>query len=45
MTKNQIKRKIAEMEQFALVNPEQAKSLGFYNLIKKLRKDLEECKD
>lgn len=33
-----------ELEQFVLVNPEQAKTLGFEELIKKLRKDLEECK-
>lgn len=44
MTKNQIKKRIVELEQFALVNPEQARILGFNELIKKLRKDLEECR-
>lgn len=43
MTRNQIKKRIAEIEQFALVNPEQAKNLGFNELIKKLRKDLEDA--
>lgn len=44
MTKNQIKKRIAEIEQFSLMYPEQAKTLGFNDLIKKLRKDLEDCR-
>jgi hypothetical protein len=44
MTRNQIRKRIAEIEQFILVNPEQAKILGFTELLKQLRKDLEDCK-
>ena len=44
MTRNQIRKRIAELEQFVLVDPKQANLLGFPALIKKLRQDLEECK-
>lgn len=44
MTRNQIRKRIAEIEQFILVNPEQARTLGFHELLKQLRKDLEDCK-
>lgn len=43
MTRNQIKKRICEIEQFMLVNPEQGKALGFAELLKKLRKDLEDA--
>lgn len=44
MTKNQIKKRITELEQFSLVNPEQAAALGFPKLLRDLRKDLEKAK-